>query len=105
MATFGDFLTVSASTQRPAADGSGLAANLAAVSIMPLMPLDAAVVERLDIRSARESKVTYCNTADIIEGDRLVVAGVAYIVQAVAEWPWDRDGGNEFLELVVHEQK
>ncbi len=108
MPTFDEWLTVTASTKRsPAAEEGGtigtMEDNLDELLIMPLMPVDPEILETVGLSGPREAKQTFCEDADVEEGDRLVVAGVEYVVRAVAEWPWaDSD---TFLHLIVEELK
>ena len=103
------FLTLTASTKRsPAAAGGKVGAMttyLTGLAITPLLPISAEVAATLPLESPREGKEVYLATADIKEGDRLVVATVEYVVRAVAEWTDDTAGGQSYLRLFVEQIK
>lgn len=113
-ASFDHMATVSASTER-AVSAAGLTTHLSGLSILPLMPVSPETIERLGLNSPREQKETFAKSQahtddgievaqvpDIREGDRLVISGVKYPVQAVGEW---NDGTYDYLDIVVDKQK
>lgn len=106
---FAEFLTETASTKRsPAASGGKVGAmttNVSGLAIVPLMPVSPEVAQYLPLESPREAKETFLATADIVEGDRLVVDSVEYVVRSVAEWTDDSSGGQSFIRVVVEQIK
>ena len=106
---FAEFLTDTASTKRsPAAAGGKVGAmvtNLTGLAIVPLLPVSPEVAQFLPLESPREAKETFLATADIVEGDRLVVSSVEYVVRAVAEWTDESTGGQSFIRVIVEQIK
>lgn len=108
-----EMATLTATTKRyPAAAGGKVGAavaNLAAVLVVPLMPINPDLLPVVDLEAPREAKVTYAFAGvdgvlpDIREGDFLTVGGVEYITRSVAEWP--RPAGGSYLEIIVEEEK
>lgn len=110
-----DFCILTASTKRNSnvgGVGSGeagpLAPYLAGVAITPLYPVSAGTVQMLELARAREMHECYhvplpgAALPDIAEGDSLVVGGLEYRVDSVAEWPdWEIPA----LHIVVAEIK
>lgn len=107
-ASFAAWATVTASTKRlPAVSGGKRGAavtNLASLAIVPLMPVDAELRQRLGLASAHELLQTFVDGtgADVAEGDVLVVGGTEYPVRSVADWPGADIG---FKHIVVEELK
>lgn len=101
--------TVVASTKRSAA-GDTPVAHLARILITPLWPLSPETRNTVALNSPREAKECYHVPAtgvalpDVVEGDRLVVAGTEYPVLYVAEWTGD-DSDLPCLHIVVQEIK
>lgn len=99
--------TATARTQRRALSGgksAGYLARLSGVRLLPLMPLDAETRARPELATFHELKETFVETGvDIAEGDLLTLAGVAYPVRAVEEWPWV--DGSVYLRVLVEQLK
>lgn len=108
-----EMATLTATTKRyPAAAGGKVgaaAANLAALAVIPLMPINPDLLPVVDLEAPREAKVTYAFAdsdgvlPDVIEGDLVTVSGTEYITRSVAEWP--RPAGGSFLEIILEEEK
>lgn len=104
------FLTVTASTKRSPAAASGrigaAVENLASISVTPFHPVDAEIAQRIPRLAGRQEllSVFVDESADILEGDILVVGGIEYPVRAVEDWTWE-PSGLEFRRLVVEELK
>jgi hypothetical protein len=105
---WGMFLTESGYTQRSPGAVLGKVAPpapyLLGLSMTPLLPVDPEVAVTM-LGSPREVKETYLKMCDIVEGDRLVVGAVVYVVRAVAEWTDASAGGVSFLRVVAEEVK
>ena len=109
-ATFDLLSTTIASTKRPPAVSSGKrgspATNLARISCIPLMPIDAQLQERLHLDGALKLWQTFVQAdLDILEGDLLVIGSTEYPIRAVEEWPWRGPSGKDRLLIVVEELK
>jgi len=78
-----------------------MTAKLASLAILPLMPASEEIVQTLGLNSPRKALETYCQDADVEEGDQLIVGGTAYVVRFRGSWPWD--GSSGFMHLVVEE--
>lgn len=110
-----DAATLSASTKRPPAVSGGKvgspATHLTGLTIVPLLPASADLVQEAQLKNPREGKVTYIfpdpevgNTMpDVLEGDLLVVSDVEYLIHMVKEWP--RPGSGSYLEVLVTQRK
>lgn len=104
--------TVTASTKRsPAVSGGKVGApvtNLASVLVVPLLPLNSALVEEAQLKNPREHKLTYAfanssNTLpDIAEGDILVISSVEYLINYVKEYERPTEGS--YLEIIVQKR-
>ena len=91
-----NFCTVAASTRRRADLGGGMRGpaeeHIEEIMITPLWPLNADTAMSAGLNSPREAKECYHvplageDLPDLVEGDLLMVAGEAYIVESVAEW-------------------
>lgn len=114
-ASFDRMATVTASTQRPAANGTGMQVHLTGLAALPLMPVSPETIERMGLNSPREQKETFVASQthvdggvevnqlpDIKQGDWWVVAGLNYPVQAVGEWT---DGVHDYLDVIVDEKR
>lgn len=73
--------------------------HLTGLAVVPPLPVTAEIAAAFDISSPREAKVTYVDdlSADIAEGDQMIVGGVTYRVQGVGEY----DGALDVLEIVL----
>lgn len=105
--SFTAMATVLASTKRnPAAVNGKVGAplvHLDEIRIVPLMPVSPETAEQYQLRSPRETKQTFVEGAsDIQEGDRLVVAGVEYVIRAVGEWT---GADADYREVLVEQLK
>lgn len=97
MTAFTDLLSATATVSRNS-DGSGMVEQ-GDVSVMPVMPVGQRLVEELDLNALREPVQTFCGDEDVLEGDRLVIAGTTYEVRWVGTWPWD--DSDEYLHIVA----
>lgn len=104
------FCTVTASTKR-STDGDTPAAYLASLLITPLWPLSPETRNTMALNSPREAKECYHVPVaggalpDVVEGDRLVVAGTEYPVLYAAEWAGIDADDIPCLHIVVQEIK
>jgi hypothetical protein len=106
------FCTVVSSTKRNSDQGGGkrgpAATHLSSLLITPLWPVSGETVRTFALNSPREMKECFHVPAaglplpDVKEGDRLVVAGVEYPIDHVAEWT---DNRVPCLHIVVGEIK
>ena len=105
-------LDTTASTKRNPAKASGKTGepteNLASVTIVNPMPVDAELVVRLSrnvrskLEAARLGWVSYSDTGvDILAGDLITVSGVFTDAEVIAAAPWPTD--NAYQELIISE--
>lgn len=98
--------TQSASTKRTTVTGGKSAApteNLDHLKITPLQPVDADLLQRVQIDTPHELLQTFTEESDIKEGDILVVSGADHPVRSVANWTFDSD--TTYLHLIVEDLK
>ncbi len=105
--SFAKMASQAASTKRNPLTTSGKrgapTTNLASIKILPLMPLDPEIAERLNIQLPTEALQTFVDgTLDILEGDFLTVSAKDYRIRSVGDWPWTTDG---FKALILEEDK
>ena len=104
------FLSVTASTKRRPDAASGLVGaateNLSSLSCTPLHPVDAELRQRIpDLAGKEELLETFVDaSADVVEGDILVVSSTEYPIRAVEDWTWPPTG-LVFRRLVLEELK
>ena len=94
--------SVSASTKRnPAPVGGKIGSpttNLTGLSVLSPMPVTPEIKEIYEIKSPRETFVTYIEgSPDIVEGDILVISSTEYHIKAVGGWK----ASPAFLELII----
>lgn len=107
MGSFERMATATASTKRNPAVASGkrgeVTTNLASFAILPLMPVDPELRERMKLEGTYEALQTYADgSLDIKEGDILVVSGVEYHIRALGDWPWR---GVQYKAIFVEQLK
>ena len=104
-----DFLaTVTASTKRPPAISSGKrgapAAYLVGVKCTPLMPASTDLMQRAMLDTTYKLLETFTfGDVDIVEGDRLVIAGVEYPIITVDIYPATGAGNPRSMRLGLQE--
>lgn len=77
------------------------AATGTTVPILPLMPTSPELAEQYDLKSPRQSFVTYCSDAPDLEiGDTLTVSGSDYTVKGIGPWAGSVSHYEIVLELV-----
>jgi len=99
--------TISASTKRPPAVSSGKrgtpATQISSLSCTPLDPVDPELAQRMALDTPHELLQTFVEgTADIDEGDILVVGSDEYPIRSVADWTWQ---STTYRHLVIEELK
>ena len=94
--------TVTASTKRAprvAGTSSAFVTHLARVKCLPLMPVDAETRNRPELQTFMSLHETFVDSdADIIAGDKLVIAGTDLPIRAVEVWPWE---STSYLRVIV----
>jgi hypothetical protein len=104
------FLTVTASTKRSPDVASGRVGAaveyLTYLSCTPFYPVDAELMQRIPRLAGRQEllSVFVDASADVVEGDLLVIAGTEYPIRAVEDWTWPPTA-LVFRLLVVEELK